>query len=96
MDLRALLDAVATGDAGFDRLGFEIRLHAQTVARLKNTTLKNSNLQRMYIEEQGKTEERKNQADGWKKLYRIEKRKRTIWKCVGIGSIGYIVYDAVR
>ena len=98
-EFRELLNAMAIGAAGMDRLDFELRFHSRTMARYRNAVQKAANLDLIIIEEQGKTEQRKNEAEAWKKLYQREKRGRvwgSVWKYGAIGVLGYLLYDAKR
>lgn len=85
-DLRTLLDAVATGDAGFDRLEFELRLHARTQARLTNTQQKVIDANGIAEQERGKTEERTAERDQWKDAYE-DQRKRDNRQKVGMWAL---------
>lgn len=73
-EVRELIDGVALGNAGFERLDAELKIHAHTWGRLLQQKKNVVDLKAAIKEKDGIIEERTNQRDGWKKLYDRDKK----------------------
>lgn len=65
---------MALGNAGFERLDAELKIHAHTWGRLLQQKKNVVDLKAAIKEKDGIIEERTNQRDGWKKLYDRDKK----------------------